>query len=150
MVNSCFIYVILHRLNFHPIMKPTAACFSSRISENWHLEIKSIGGNRKRFVNIIEDAIQHFSKRVNPFRYIWCHNLLEATDILSENHLSKNIPHLTYSSRGTRVFSNDVREDLLNALTHKRLGGGKFEPPPPPPPVVFPKMNLLERAKIPG
>ena len=139
MVNSCFIYVILHRLNFHPIMKPTAACFSSRISENWHLEIKSIGGNRKRFVNIIEDAIQHFSKRVDPFRYIWCHNLLEATDILSENHLSKNIPHLTYSSRGTRVFSNDVREDLLNALTHKRLGGGKFEPPPPPPLWFFQK-----------
>ena len=149
MVNSCFIYVTLHRVNFHPIMKPTAACFSSKISENWHLEIKSIGGNRKRFVNIIEDTIQHFPKRVNPFRYIWCHNLLEATDILSENHLSKNIPHLTYSSRGTRVFSNDVREDLLNALTHKRLEGGKFEPPSPSP-VVFPKMNLLERAKIPG
>ena len=83
-----------------------------KISEKWHLEIKSIGSDRKRFVDIVEDIIQHFPKRINPFCDIWRHyDLLEAADILSENHLLENTPHLKELSKGTRIFSNDGRED---------------------------------------
>ena len=85
-----------------------------KISEKWHLKIKSNGRDRKRFVDIVEDIIQHFPNWVNPFRDIWCHyDLIEATDILSENHLLENTPDLNELSKGTRVFSSDEREDLL-------------------------------------
>ena len=64
----------------------------------------------------------HFPKRVNPFRDIW-HNydLLEAIIILSENHLLENTPHLKELSKGTRVLSNDGKEDLFNALSNIRI-----------------------------
>ena len=81
------------------------------------MEIKSIGSDRKRFVDIVEDIMQHFPKRVNPFRDIWRHYYLsEAADILSENHLLENTPYLKELSKGTRLFSNDGGEDLFNAL----------------------------------
>ena len=44
-----------------------------KISEKWHLEIKRIGSDRKRFADIVEDIIQHFPKRVNSFHDIWHH-----------------------------------------------------------------------------
>ena len=93
-----------------------------KISENWHLEIKSTGNDRNGFVDVVEDIIQHFPKRVNPFRDIWHNNdSLEATNILSENHLLENTPHLKELSKGTRVFSNDGKEDLFNVLSYIRI-----------------------------
>ena len=62
-----------------------------KISEKWYLEIKSMGSDTKRFVDIVEDIMQYFPKWVNPFGDIWHHyDLLEAADILSENHLLEN------------------------------------------------------------
>ena len=79
--------------------------FALKISENWHLEIKSIGSDTKRFVGIVEDIIQRFLKRVNPFRDISRHyDFLDAAAILSENHLLGNTPHLKELYKGTRVF----------------------------------------------
>ena len=52
-------------------------------------------------------------------RDIWRHyDLLKAADINSKKHLLENIPHLKELSKGTRVFSNDGREDLFNALSN--------------------------------
>ena len=90
-----------------PFNNGTNCCsfLALKISEKWHLEIKSIGSDRKHFVDIVEDIIQHFPNRVNPFRDIWRHyDLSEAADILSENHLLENTPHLKELSKGTRVF----------------------------------------------
>ena len=101
-----------------------------KIGEKWQLEIKSIGSDRKRFADIVEDFIQDFPKRVNPFRDVWRHyDLLEAADILSENHLLENTPHLKRLSKGTRVFSNDRREDLFNALSNISSVGVLVCPP---------------------
>ena len=101
-----------------------------KISEKWHLEIKRIRSDRKCFVDIVEDIIQHFPEQVNPFRDIWRHyDLLEAADILSENHLLENTPHLKELSKGTRVFSNDGREDLFNALSNISSVGVLVCPP---------------------
>ena len=103
-----------------PSNNGTSCCsfLALKISEKWHLEIKSIGSDRKRFVDIVEDT-QHFPKRVNHFHGIWRHyDLLEAADILSENNLLENTTHLKESSKVTRVFSNDGREDLFNALSN--------------------------------
>ena len=59
-----------------------------------------------------------------------CHyNLLETADIISENHLLENTPHLKELSKGTRVFSNDVREDLFNALSNISSVGALECPP---------------------
>ena len=44
------------------------------------------------------------------------YDLLEAADILSENHLLENNQHLRELSKVTGVFSNDGRKDLFNAL----------------------------------
>ena len=54
-----------------PSNNGTSCCsfLALKISEKWHLEIKSIGSHRKRFVDIVED-IQHFPKRVNHFHGI--------------------------------------------------------------------------------
>ena len=41
-----------------------------KISEKWYLEIKSIRSYRRHFVGFVEDIMQHFPKRVNPFRDI--------------------------------------------------------------------------------
>ena len=64
------------------------------------MEIKSIGSDRKRFV-------------------IWRHyDLLEAADVLSENHLLENNQHLRELSKVTRVLSNGGREGLFSALSN--------------------------------
>ena len=53
------------------------------------------------------------------FRDIWRHyDLLKASDFKSEKYLLENTPHLKKLSKGTRVFSNDGREDLFNALSN--------------------------------
>ena len=90
-----------------------------KFSENWHLEIKSIGSNRKCFADIVEDIAQHFPTRVHPFRDIWRHyDLWAAADILLGNHLLENTPDLKELSKGTRVFTNDGRENLFNKLSN--------------------------------
>ena len=58
------------------------------------MEKKSIVDDRKRFVGFVEDIIQHFPTRVNPFRNIQRHyDLLEAADILQKIIFWK-IPHI--------------------------------------------------------
>ena len=44
--------------------------------------------------------------------------MLKAADINSEKHLLENTPHLKELSKCTRVFRNDRREDLFNALSN--------------------------------
>ena len=46
------------------------------------------------------------------------YDLLEAADILSENHLLENNQHLRELSKVTRVLSNGGREGLFNALSN--------------------------------
>ena len=101
-----------------------------KTSEKWHLEIKIIGNDTKCFVGFVKDIIQHFLKRVSPFHDIWRHcDLLEAADILSENHLLENNPHLKELSKGTRVFSNDGGKNLFNALSNISSVGVLVCPP---------------------
>ena len=51
-------------------------------------------------------------------RDIWRHyDLLKAADINSVKYLLENTSHLKELSKGTRVFSNDGKEDLFNALS---------------------------------
>ena len=48
---------------------------------------------------------------------IWRHyDLLKTAETNSEKYLLENAPHLQELSKGTRVFSNDGKEDLFNAL----------------------------------
>ena len=78
------------------------------------MEIKSIGSDRKRFVGFV----------------IWRHyDLLEAADILSENHLLENNQHLRELFKVTRVFSNDGRQGLFNALSNISSVGVLVFPP---------------------
>ena len=78
------------------------------------MEIKSIGSDRKRFVGFV----------------IWRHyDLLEAADILSENHLLENNQHLRELSKVTRVLSNGGREGLFNALSNISSVGVLVFPP---------------------
>ena len=75
------------------------------------MEIKSIGSDRKRFV-------------------IWRHyDLAEAADILSENHLLENNQHLRELFKVARVFSNDGRQGLFNALSNISSVGVLVFPP---------------------
>ena len=59
------------------------------------------------------DIIQHFSKRVNPFRDAWRHyHLSEAADILSGIHLLE-YSTLERVTKETKVFSNDEERIYL-------------------------------------
>ena len=83
------------------------------------MELKSIGSDTERFVDIVEDIIQHFPKMSQSFSwYLASLRLIRGSWHSFRKPFIGKYPHLKELSKVTKVFSNDGRQDLINALSN--------------------------------
>ena len=81
------------------------------------------------FATIVEEIVEDFPKKINPFRDISLHhNVAEAKNILSKHSLIKDV-QINILTKNTKVLSSEGREDMLKAFIKLNEAGIMVCPP---------------------
>ena len=83
-----------------------------KIVEAWHLDIQKTMTDWNVFAIIVEEIIEDFPRKINPFRDISLHyDVAEAKNILSKHSLIKDV-EINILPKNNKVLSNESREDM--------------------------------------
>ena len=83
-----------------------------KIVEAWHLDIQKTMIDWNVFATIVEEIIEDFPRKINPFRDISLHyDVAEAKNILSKHSLIKDV-EINILPKNKKVLSNESREDM--------------------------------------